>query len=151
MNDVKENEVLCENADIEVITSHENVDFYGNDVFLTIPGIPQYCVGLSFLDNKITLTHALQGTPVLLYVESPTEAGAAMAYDPAAAIDALLNEVGITLTGGGAFTTGDADMSNAKPLTDFSEEVTAYSEDCVDSADDLCDKVSVAYEDTAWE
>lgn len=139
-------------ADIVVEVIEENIEFYGNDVFLNVESVPPFCIGLSWEGNRVSITHALQGHPVKMYVESPMEAGSAFFYEMEEAIDALLEQAGIRITDSGKFAVETTAVAGARPLTDFSEVVTKYSDRRVDNPEDLMEELEYCdYYGATWD
>ncbi len=139
-------------SDIDIVERHNVTEVYGLDVFLSIPGLPELCVGFAFEDNQVSMFSALNGTAVEFYVEAPVAAGAALEYTPTAAVRTLLTEFGITVVSEEDDTLHvDGTYPKASSLKDFDEMAYTDRSTTVNCMDDLQAAVEDAYENYAWD
>lgn len=150
MNDVKENKNAQITADISVITCDGPTELYRLDTFLVLPGCPDLAVGFAFEDGEIDVFSALSGAPCKLYVEDSVTSGAALEYEPSAAIRALLNDLGISVSEDGTFSVDAGVAATARPLTEFDDGVVGRTADTCETMEDLLLCVGNAYVDLEW-
>lgn len=121
-------------VDIETLTRTCTAKDVDLDFLLKVNGLPVLCLGFGFTDNEVRLYSGLNGKLVVHYVESPTEAGAAVDYTPEDAVLALLEDAGITVGDDDSFNAGDTAYPDAKPLDMFSDEEYVIDVEDADSA-----------------